>query len=160
MVPFARPRMPSVPKYLRTMSTPVHAASFFDQKKGQFKSGCCIAHGKSETIINENRRLGRRLRQKSAAEGEMRYLFGFLSCTLGGGWVTLGGSEAGKLSSRPRSSDLSALRRCSSRSSSLASCRLFSSISFSVTLGFGIPIESSWVDPIQRDNACSSGCVP
>ena len=38
------------------------------------------------------------------------YCFRFLSTTLGGGWVTLTGSEPGKLSSRPCSSDLSSLR--------------------------------------------------
>src|SRR5215470_12515418 len=65
-----------------------------------------------------------------------------LSCAEGGGCVTLIGSEAGKLSIRPSSSDFSSRCRLSASSRSFSVCFLFASnTSFSISVSFGIPMK-------------------
>src|SRR5262245_37780558 len=126
--------MPSVPKYLRTMfSHPLKGCCFRPNDRA-------IQYPKSSKKMSDSCAHDKR----PPAPGPVVWLtvhshYGrfFLSPAVGGGCVTLIGSEAGKLSSSPCSSDFSSRRlRSSSRSPSA-----FSPSSFSATVSFGIPMR-------------------
>src|SRR5262245_7920626 len=120
--------MPSVPKYFR--------AIFPKPAKGR----PFPMIGQLPEIFKKNERFlrlwlkGAAGRGRGGLNGAARY---FRFRRVGAGWVTLIGSEAGKLSSRPCSSDRSSLRlRTSSRSR-----LVLSSSSSSTTVRFGIAMD-------------------
>src|SRR6476659_3792005 len=99
IVPLARPRMPSVPKYFRTIFPPTPVkAELSNRMIGQLPQ-----------IFKKNERFLRLWLKPQSAEiaagrdggGLLFSYFHLLSRRVGAGCVTLTGSEAGKLSSRP-----------------------------------------------------------
>src|SRR5258705_1607901 len=119
ITPLARPRMPSVPKYLRPMMSPArgdprgtrpHRAHMADNRH---HIGNCfkkyeqsLRAGLQWLILINFNGLGSAYSAFLPAD--------FLSCREGGGWVTLTGSDPGNESSRPWSSARSRRRWVSS----------------------------------------------
>src|SRR6516225_1901609 len=136
IVPLARPRMPSVPKYFRTIVPQPGEGRACRQMIGQLP----------ETFKKNERFLRLWLKplwaENTAALDGGGVLFSYfrllsLSRRVGAGCVTLTGSEAGKLSSRPCSSECSSLRL---RASSRSRLRLSSRVS-STTVCFGMATD-------------------
>src|SRR5262249_43951028 len=142
--------MPSVPKYFRAM--------------------CPRTRKKRPRWFNvDDRSIGRIVQNKGGFSARMAnsrgadagglvrnfYYFLFLSRRPGAGCVTLTGSEAGKLSSRPCSSERSSLRLRASSASRFD----FSSLASSTTLCFGPAMEFSLqaarLPPPSGHNACA-----
>src|SRR5262245_44559348 len=100
--------MPSVPKYLPAMSPDPLERVPNDRSIQSLKSS-----------TNNEGRLEAEPQHSGTPNAALPCYRFFLSPTVGGGWVTLIGSEAGKLSSRPCSRDRSSLRLCASSCSCL-----------------------------------------
>src|SRR6266481_3753018 len=124
--------MPSVPKYFRTIFPNPGKGRAFQQNDRPIARNLqkerAISAPMAKAAIGRNR--GGR-----DGGGLLFSYFRLLSPRVGAGCVTLTGSEAGKLSSRPRSSDRSSLRlRASSRSRLLLSSRSSTTVRFGMAM--------------------------